>query len=73
MAILCQFNEGDTHTYKDIATATRIADTILKPQLTLLVKAKVLLQDEDAYELNLSELGPSRSFGVMSSRIKLIL
>lgn len=55
MAILVQFNENDNQRYKDILTATNLAETILKPQLALLVKAKVLLQDDDVYELNLSE------------------
>ena len=54
MAILVQFNDNDTVTYRDILTATRISEAILKPQLALLVKAKVLLQDEDTYDLNLN-------------------
>lgn len=57
MAILVQFNENDSLTYRDIQTATRISETILKPQLALLVKAKVLLQEDDTYDLNLSEHG----------------
>lgn len=59
MAILVQFNESDSLSYKDIATGTSIAEGILKPQLALLVKAKVLLQEEDTYELNLSTSLPS--------------
>ncbi|RSH90827.1 hypothetical protein EHS25_010002 [Saitozyma podzolica] len=54
MAILVQFNENDSLTYRDIQTATRISETILKPQLALLVKAKVLLQEDDTYDLNLN-------------------
>lgn len=55
MSILTQFNESDTHTFKELQTATSIAEGILKPQLVVLVKMKVLLQDDDTYELNLSE------------------
>ena len=54
MAILTQFNENDTHTYQDIIAGTRLSDEILKPQMSLLVKAKVLLQEGDNYDLNLS-------------------
>lgn len=53
-AILSQFNESDAVQYKEIADGTGLTDTILKPQLALLVKAKVLLQDGDSYELNLN-------------------
>lgn len=56
MAILTQFNENDSLSYKDIHRGTLLADAILKPQLTLLTKAKVLLVDGDQYDLNLSEL-----------------
>lgn len=55
MAILVQFNENESLSYQDISTATKLSDTILKPQLALLVKAKVLLQDDNVYDLNLSE------------------
>jgi cullin 1 len=44
--------------YQDIATGTSLGDSTLKPQLALLVKAKVLLLDDDTYELNLSEFPP---------------
>ena len=54
MAILTQFNENDTQTYGDISASTRISDEALKPQVGLLVKARVLLQDGDTYDLNLS-------------------
>lgn len=55
MAILTQFNENDSLTFKDIQTGTKIAENLLKPQMALLVKAKVLLQEGDTYDLNLSE------------------
>lgn len=55
MAILCQFNESDSHTFQELATGTRLSENVLKAQLVLLVKARVLLQEDDTYELNLSE------------------
>ena len=55
MAILTQFNENDTQTYGDISAGTRISDETLKPQVGLLVKARVLLQEGDTYDLNLSQ------------------
>jgi len=54
MAILTQFNENDTQTYQDILAGTRLSDDILKPQMSLLVKARVLLQEGNTYDLNLS-------------------
>lgn len=54
LAILSQFNEGDSQTFNDIATATKIAEPHLKALLNQLVKLKVLLQDGDDYDLNLS-------------------
>lgn len=54
MAILTQFNENDSLSYRDIAEGTKIDEKILKPQLTLLVKSKVLLLDGDTYDLNLN-------------------
>ncbi|RXK41513.1 Cullin 1 [Tremella mesenterica] len=56
MAILTQFNESDSITYNDILLNTKLAEGILKPQLSLLVKAKVLLHDEttNLYDLNLN-------------------
>ena len=55
MAILCQFNENDSHSWADLLAGTRLSETALKGQLGLLVKAKVLLQEGDTYDLNLSE------------------
>lgn len=55
MAILTQFNNGDSLSLKDLLDGTRIAEGYLKPQLATLVKAKVLLQEGDTYDLNLSE------------------
>ncbi|WVR06630.1 hypothetical protein IAU60_003662 [Kwoniella sp. DSM 27419] len=52
MAILTQFNENDSMSYNDLAAGTKISDVILKPQLALLVKSKVLLQNGETYDLN---------------------
>ncbi|KAK4689012.1 cullin 1, partial [Tremellales sp. Uapishka_1] len=54
MAILVQFNDNETLSYKDIQTATQLSDSILRPQMALLVKAKVLLFDDEVYDLNLN-------------------
>ncbi|KAL7420574.1 ubiquitin ligase (cullin) of SCF [Cryptotrichosporon argae] len=53
-AILTQFNNDDMLEYKDIQAGTTISDDVLKPQLNLLVKAKVINQAEDSYSLNTS-------------------
>ncbi|CAN8102987.1 unnamed protein product [Discula destructiva] len=42
MAILLLFNESDTHTYEDIAEATKMNRETLDGPLSILVKAKVL-------------------------------
>lgn len=55
LAILSQFNDADSMTHKDIQANTMIADEILRPQMALLVKTRVLLESKDAYVLNLSE------------------
>ena len=56
MAILCQFNENDSQTFNDLLSGTRLSDSTLKAQLGLLVKARVLLEEGETYDLNLSEL-----------------
>jgi cullin 1 len=55
MAILVCFNDSDSVSYRDIATITGLDDKILRPQMALLAKSKVLLQDEDTFELNMSK------------------
>jgi cullin 1 len=54
MAILLQFNDSDSVTLQDLHTATSIPEQMLKNHLSPLVKMKVLLQDGDTYDLNLS-------------------
>ena len=59
MAVLVQFNTADAFTYKELQTATSMADGTLKPVMAMLVKSKVLNlvheDGEDNYELNYSE------------------
>ena len=54
MAILLQFNGSDTCSFKDLQLGTQITEPLLKNHLVPLVKSKVLLQDGDSYDLNLS-------------------
>lgn len=54
LAILLQFNETDTCTFKELQVGTQIAEPLLKNYLVPMVKLKVLLQDRDSYDLNLS-------------------
>lgn len=53
MAILTQFNVSDTLSYKDIEAGTKLSPTVLKPQLGLLVKLKILLNTDEEYSLNM--------------------
>ena len=53
-AILLQFNELDSHSFQDLRNNTALEESILKPQLGLLVKSRVLTQDGDQYDLNMS-------------------
>ncbi|WVO14316.1 hypothetical protein L204_101948 [Cryptococcus depauperatus] len=53
MAILTQFNISDILSYKEIQAGTKLSENVLKPQMGLLTKAKVLLLNDDGnYELN---------------------
>ncbi|WVQ73430.1 hypothetical protein IAR50_003002 [Cryptococcus sp. DSM 104548] len=53
MAVLTQFNQQDSVSYKDLQAATQLADETLKGVLGLLVKNKVLLVQDSTYELNM--------------------
>jgi len=48
MAILLLFNDNDNNTYGDIQKATQLSAEVLDPSLSMLVKAKVLLQTPDS-------------------------
>lgn len=52
--ILLQYNGGsDSLSFEDLQAGTQISEDVLKPQLALLVKQKILTQDDDTYDLNL--------------------
>ncbi|KAG2746991.1 Cullin-domain-containing protein [Suillus brevipes Sb2] len=53
MSVLLQYNKHDTLSLEELITATAISKDILSQVLTLLVKAKVLINEEtDQYDLN---------------------
>ena len=53
MAVLLQFNNNDTLSLSELATATAIPKELLTQVLALLVKAKILINEEtDQYDLN---------------------
>ncbi|KAL2000067.1 hypothetical protein VTN02DRAFT_3614 [Thermoascus thermophilus] len=59
MGILLLFNEHETLEYSDIQKATSLADEILEPNLSILLKAKVLLANPEG-----SKPGPGTSFSL---------
>ncbi len=53
MAVLLQYNNNDTLSLEELMTATAISKDILKQVLAVLVKAKILINDEtEQYDLN---------------------
>ena len=53
MAVLLQYNNNDTLSLDEIVSATAISKDILKQVLAVLVKAKILINEEtDQYDLN---------------------
>jgi cullin 1 len=53
MAVLLQYNDNDTLSLSELATATAIPKDLLLQVLALLVKAKILINEEsDQYDLN---------------------
>ncbi|CDO68271.1 hypothetical protein BN946_scf184842.g34 [Trametes cinnabarina] len=53
MAVLLQYNNNDTLSFEEIFNATAISKDILKQVLAVLVKAKILINEEtDQYDLN---------------------
>jgi len=53
MAVLLQYNQNDTMSLEELVNATSISKDILTQVLAVLVKAKVLINDEtDQYDLN---------------------
>lgn len=59
MGILLLFNEHETLEYSEIQKATSLADEILEPNLSILLKAKVLLANPEG-----SKPGPGVSFSL---------
>jgi cullin 1 len=56
MAVLLQYNRNDTLNLEELVAATSISKDILSQVLALLVKAKILINEEtDQYDLNPSE------------------
>jgi len=56
MAVLLQYNDNDTLSMDELATATAINKDVLTQVLAILVKAKILINEgKDQYDLNLSE------------------
>ena len=51
-AILLQFNSNDQLSMADIMKGTALNEETVKPVLALLVKTKVLVQEDDVYDLN---------------------
>jgi cullin 1 len=53
MAVLLQYNDYDTLSLEEIATNTAISKDLLQQVLAVLVKAKILINEEtDQYDLN---------------------
>jgi cullin 1 len=53
MAVLVQYNRNDTLSLSELVAATSIPEELIKQVLALLVKAKVLVNEEtDQYDLN---------------------
>ena len=53
MAVLVQFNKNDTLSTEELSAATGVPKELLVQVLGLLVKAKVLINEEtDQYDLN---------------------
>lgn len=53
MGILLQYNEATSYTWQELLERTGLSSDVLQGQLGVLMKAKVLLQDKDKYDLNM--------------------
>lgn len=57
MAVLLQYNRHDTLSLEELVSATAISKELLTQVLALLVKAKLLVNEEqDQYDLNPGKL-----------------
>ena len=60
--ILLQFNQSDSLTYEDLLTGTGMSPDLLRQNLELLLKQKILLkEDEVTFELNRNFKSPKVS------------
>jgi len=59
MAILLQYNDRNTSTLDELVTATAIDKCVVTRVLARLVKHKILIKENDRYELNLGNCFPS--------------
>ena len=67
MAVLLQYNQNDTMSLDELVAATSISKDILSQVLAVLVKAKILINDEkEQYDLN-----PSKRQEVITILIRL--
>jgi cullin 1 len=69
MAVLLQYNNNDTLSLSELVTATSIPKELMIQVLALLVKAKILINEEtDQYDLNPSKWLPIPLHGHTSRR-----
>ncbi|KDN52065.1 Cullin-domain-containing protein [Tilletiaria anomala UBC 951] len=52
MSILTEFNAAERLTFQELAAATQLDDSIIKSNLVILTKSKVLLEEGGAYKVN---------------------
>lgn len=70
MAVLLQYNRSDTLSLEELFNATSITKELLTQVLALLVKAKILINEEtDQYDLNPSRLIRFASFSELTSAV----
>jgi len=66
MAVLVQFNKSDTLSTEELSAATGVPKELLVQVLALLVKAKMLINEEtDQYDLNPSAFCRTSFFGFL--------
>lgn len=69
MAVLVQYNRNDTLSLEELVAATAISKEILIQVLALLVKAKILINEEkEQYDLN-----PSQFYQSFSWKVRLMI
>ena len=53
MAVLLLFNSKDSHTMAELVTGTGLTEPALAGQIAILVKAKILLSEDDCFSINM--------------------